>query len=89
MVTRTLIIVHDGQQLIQHPPLHPGLKRLQLETNYRVRLMISSKPVGVTDAALPTQSRKGRGRGGRLVEDLRQLATHVRGHTVGSPALVT
>ena len=82
-VERVLLIVHDGEQFIERPPLHHCLKRLQPETHYRASLLdylIKSAGVTGSDAAAPTYSSKEKCTGNnRLVEDLQHLAAHVEG----------
>ena len=54
-----LLIVHDGLQFVERPPLHHGLKRLQPETYYRASLLddlLKSAGVAGSDAAAPTNS---------------------------------
>ena len=78
-----LIIVSDGAQFVQSPPLHHGLKRLQSETNNRASFsdeFVQSAGVSGSDAAAPTHSSKENGAGNnRLVEDLQHFAAHVEG----------
>lgn len=83
VMERVLVIVHDGKQFIQRPPLHHGLKRHKSESKYGPSFLDDLiKSVGVTgsDAAAPTYNSKEDGAGNNgLVKDLQHFSAYVEG----------